>query len=68
MLKDDQLYKIRTKSQYDDENNSWKIPIFILKKGEIELPKLPKAKAKLLLDDNLDQILEFKEVDHGKTE
>jgi len=54
MLKDDQLYKIKSKSQFDDENNEWRIPIFLLKKGEIELPKLPAAKAKLLLDENLD--------------
>jgi len=32
-----------------------------LKKGEVNLPKLPESKAKQLLAENLDQILEFKE-------
>ena len=68
MLKEDQLYKIKAKSQFDDENNQWKIPVFILKKGEIELPKLPEARAKQLLAENLEQILEFKEEKHPKTE
>lgn len=60
MLKEDQMYKIKAKSQFDDENNAWKIPVFIMKQNEMNLPKLPEAQAKTLLEDNLEnQSVEF---------
>ena len=43
VMKEDQLYKIKAKSAFDDESNTWKIPPFLLKKHEVNLPKLPEA-------------------------
>ena len=57
MLREDQLYKIKAKSQYDDENDTWKIPGFILRKNELNFPKLPEMKIKKMIEDNLDQEL-----------
>ena len=40
MLKDHELTKLRNKSKYDDNNNRWKLPAFLIKEKEIHLPKI----------------------------
>lgn len=67
MLKDDQLMKIKAKSQFDEENKSWVVPAFILKKQEINLPQLGDIANKALVQENLDQILEFDDTLNSKT-
>ena len=61
VMKEDQLYKIKAKSSFDDDNQTWKIPAFILKKGDVNLPKLKDAHAKQLVKQNLDQVLQFED-------
>lgn len=39
--------------------------MFILKKGELNLPKLPEKQAKQLLAENLEQYLEFKDQEYS---
>ena len=42
-MKDEEIAKIKLKSQYDDSINDWIIPPFILKQKEVTLPSLKKT-------------------------
>ena len=66
VMKEDQLYKIKAKSSFDEESNNWKVPAFILKKQEVNLPQLGEKKNMELVKENLDQILEFDDSQNGK--
>jgi hypothetical protein len=43
-MTDEQIYKIQEKTEWDEERRKWKIPPFIIKQKEIQLPKLGNAK------------------------
>jgi len=43
LMKDEEIAKIKLKSQYDDSINDWIIPPFILKQKEVTLPSLKKT-------------------------
>ena len=62
LLNDHNLYKIKAKSQYNDETSEWVIPPFILKGKQISLPKLGLQKAKKFVEEEKSQqIVDFKE-------
>jgi hypothetical protein len=42
-MKDEEVAKIKLKSQYDDASNDWIVPPFILKSKEVTLPSLKKT-------------------------
>jgi len=43
-MTEDQVFKIKEKTEWDEERQKWKIPSFIIKQKEIQLPKLGNAK------------------------
>ena len=44
LMTEDQIYKIKEKTEWDEERLKWKLPPFIIKQKEIQLPKLGNAK------------------------
>jgi hypothetical protein len=42
MMKDEEIAKLKMKSQYDDNVDDWVVPPFILKAKEVTLPALKK--------------------------
>ena len=44
LMTDEQIYKIKEKTEWDDERRKWRLPPFIIKQKEIQLPKLGNAK------------------------
>jgi hypothetical protein len=42
LMKDEEIAKLRLKSEYDDDLDDWKVPPFILKAKEVTLPSLKK--------------------------
>lgn len=42
MMKDEEIAKIKFKSQYDDNIDDWSVPPFMLKAKEVTLPSLKK--------------------------
>lgn len=44
LLTDEQLYKIKEKTEWDEEKRKWRIPAFVIKQKEIQLPKLGNAR------------------------
>jgi hypothetical protein len=42
MMKNEEIAKLKTKSTYDDNQNDWIVPPFILRAKEITLPSLKK--------------------------
>lgn len=51
LMTDSNLYKIKSKSQYDDERAEWVVPPFVLKGKQINLPKLGLQKAKQFIEE-----------------
>lgn len=43
LMKDEEVAKVKIKSTYDDANNDWNVPPFILKGKEVTLPSLKKV-------------------------
>jgi len=43
-MTDEQIYKIKSKTEWDEEQRHWKLPPFIIKSKEIQLPTLGNAK------------------------
>lgn len=41
-MKDEEIAKLKLKSQYDDNIDDWQIPPFILRAKEVTLPSLKK--------------------------
>jgi len=61
LLNEGNLYKIKAKSQYDDEKSEWVIPPFVLKGNQINLPKLGLQKAmRFVEEEKNNQIVDFK--------
>jgi len=44
LLNDEQIYKIKEKTQWDEERRKWNLPPFQIKQKEISFPKLGNAK------------------------
>jgi hypothetical protein len=44
LMTDEQIYKIKAKTEWDEEQRKWKLPPFIIKAKEIQLPTLGNAK------------------------
>ena len=44
LMTEEQLYKIKEKTEWDEERRKWRIPAFIIKQKEIQLPKLGNVK------------------------
>ena len=40
MMKNEELAKLKIKSNYDDGMNEWAIPVFLLKNSEVTLPSV----------------------------
>jgi hypothetical protein len=43
LMKNEEIAKLKLKSQYDDNIDDWMIPPFMLKAKEVTLPTLKKA-------------------------
>ena len=44
-MTDEQMYKIKERTEWNEARNKWVIPAFVIKAKEIQLPKLgPNAK------------------------
>lgn len=52
LLKQEEIDQIRARSQ-NLEDSGWQIPPFVLKKHEVNFPKLSRGKAKAMVDDEL---------------
>lgn len=53
------MYKVKEKTEWDEERQRWKIPPFIIKQKEVQLPKLG-GNAKSFINEELEnQELEF---------
>jgi len=48
MLTEGELEKVRSKTTWDDESNTWTIPLFLVQNKQVQLPKLPKSQGFLL--------------------
>jgi len=44
MLTEDQLYKIKEKTDWDEDKNKWRLAPFQIKQKEISFPKLGNAR------------------------
>ena len=44
LMTDEQIYKIKAKTEWIEEERHWKLPPFIIKAKEIQLPTLGNAK------------------------
>ena len=43
-MNEDQINKIKEKTDWDEERRRWRLPPFIIKQREIQFPKLGNAK------------------------
>ena len=60
LMNEHNLYKIKSKSSYDDEKSEWEIPPFVLKGKQISLPKLGMQKAKRFIEEEKEnQVVDF---------
>ena len=60
LMNDNNLYKIKSKSSYNDEKNEWEVPPFILKGEQVNLPKLGLQKAQRFIEEEKNnQFVEF---------
>ena len=44
VMKNEEVAKLKMKSSYDDDNNDWVVPPFLLKQREVALPSLSMKK------------------------
>ena len=61
LLNDNEIAKIRMRSQFDDDKDEWDIPYFYLKAKEVELPKLSNKNKDLIENEKLNRDVEFGE-------
>eukprot|EP01022_Parablepharisma_sp_SALTPOND_P021435 TRINITY_DN422_c6_g1_i1.p1 TRINITY_DN422_c6_g1~~TRINITY_DN422_c6_g1_i1.p1 ORF type:complete len:714 (+),score=75.66 TRINITY_DN422_c6_g1_i1:9369-11510(+) len=47
MMSEGELEKIKNKATWDDESNTWSIPLFVVQNKQVMLPKLPKTQGML---------------------
>ncbi|CAG9331710.1 unnamed protein product [Blepharisma stoltei] len=50
-----ELMKIKMKSQYDEDNHTWKVPAFVVQKKQTLFPKLPRAQLREVVQRELKQ-------------
>lgn len=61
MLNENNLYKIKSKSSYNDEKSEWEVPPFVMKDKQMNLPKLGLQKAmRYVEEEKKNQVIEFK--------
>lgn len=61
MMNENNLYKIKSKSSYNDEKGEWEVPPFIMKGQQMNLPKLGLQKAMRFVEEEKNsQMVEFK--------
>lgn len=64
MMNENNLYKIKSKSSYNDEKGEWEVPPFIMKGQQMNLPKLGLQKAMRFVEEEKNsQMVEFKNND-----
>lgn len=57
------MYKVKEKTNYDDERRKWRLPPFIIKQKEVQFPKLGNAAA--FIQEELEQNdIQFTAPDH----
>ena len=62
MMTENNLYQIKTRSQYDGERSEWEIPPFVMKGKQINLPKLGLQKAmKYIEEEKNNLVVDFKQ-------
>lgn len=42
-MTDEQMYKVKEKTEWDEERRKWKLPPFLIKQKEVQFPKLGNA-------------------------
>ena len=42
-MNDEQMYKVKEKTQWDEDKRKWRLPPFIIKAKEVQFPKLGNA-------------------------
>ena len=61
LMNEHNLYKIKSKSSYNDEKSEWEVPPFIMKGEQMNLPKLGFQKAKRFIEEEKNSnFVEFK--------
>ena len=61
LMNDHNLYKIKSKSSYNEEKGEWEVPPFIMKGEQMNLPKLGFQKAKRFIEEEKENhFVEFK--------
>jgi len=52
-MTDEQMYKVKDRTEWNEEKRKWKLPPFIIKQKEVQFPKL--GNANQFIQDELDQ-------------
>ena len=52
LLSEGEMEKIKNKCEYDDEEKIWEIPLFIVQNKQVLLPKISKANAEVLINND----------------
>lgn len=39
-MTEEQMYKVKEKTEWDEDRRKWRLPPFIIKQKEVQLPKL----------------------------
>lgn len=69
LMNENNLYKIKSKSSYNDEKSEWEVPPFIMKGQTMNLPKLGFQKAMRFVEEEKNgQMVEFKNNDNYSDE
>jgi len=43
LMTDEQMYKVKEKTEWDEERRKWRLPPFLIKQKEVQFPKLGNA-------------------------
>lgn len=64
LMTDEQMYKIKEKTEWDEERRKWRLPPFIIKQKEVQLPKLGNAK-QFIQEELENQEVQFSTPNHN---
>ena len=53
-MNDEQMYKVKEKTEWDEERRKWRLPPFIIKQKEVQFPKLG-GNAHAFIQEELEQ-------------
>lgn len=53
-MTDEQMYKVKEKTDWDEERRKWRLPPFLIKQKEVQFPKLGNN-ANQFIQQELDQ-------------